>query len=266
MHVITFDAASARYNSFRESNPHLLPSLQRWGAVDGSRLPRAAMAHLGVADQELLARRSGSGSGTGSAEKDTSSSSSGKKTKRNTEFLVSAGALGAALSHRRVWRRAVAVDAPVLVVEDDVITHPGILQYAADHDAALRAADITLCSLNQDAFFVSTDTKNITAGGMAEPAYPSAAWIRAALAATDPEKDVQAHRLSLAFGLGCYWVSPQGAARLLEEAFPLPDAPIFQPPGVWPPQGRRFNGTDIALQFFFLVNNGTKIARAFQNM
>jgi hypothetical protein len=227
--VITLDVNAHRYQSFKRHNVHLLPHVKWLDAVNGRHIRRSDAVALGVTTSELAYT---------------------SQHLDETTPLVSDGAIGVAMSHYRAWIRAAQQNVSTLVLEDDAFTHPRILEYAASHGAELDRADLTLCGLNQDALLIATDVSGQTQAALLEPAFPTPTFIAAAIAGVqNPSTHARAHRLSLAFGIQCYWVSPRGARRLLADVLPLRHEPLFQPFGQWPPTNMHHEGKSLAWAF-----------------
>ena len=214
-HVITLDVYAPRYSDFLERNPHLVEDLQTWKGVDGRKLGYKKLVADGIMTQALV------------------------DSKQTSE-----GMGGVSLSHRKIWEHVAATDELALIVEDDVYTHPEIREWAEAHREGLEAADITLCGFNTDSF---TFTKDLVTGYASfqtyDPPAPSADWIKAALAGTNAtDGSVHIARLSNAFGVYCYWISPKGANKLKDGILPLTLDHVFtynkDVPGGWPPVGK----------------------------
>ena len=214
-HVITLDVYAPRYSDFLERNPHLVEDLQTWKGVDGRKMGYKKLVADGIMTQALV------------------------DSKQTSE-----GMGGVSLSHRKIWEHVAATDELALMVEDDVYTHPEIREWGEAHREGLEAADITLCGFNTDSF---TFTKDLVTGYATfqtyDPPAPSADWIKAALAGTNAtDGSVHIARLSNAFGVYCYWISPKGANKLKDGILPLTLDHVFtynkDVPGGWPPVGK----------------------------
>jgi GR25 family glycosyltransferase involved in LPS biosynthesis len=133
---------------------------------------------------------------------------------------VTKGTLGCAASHREVWRKIAASNEGAVIMEDDVITHPGLPAYIAANRAWLEASDIVLFSANTDSVLLTISPQGLRTQELMAPLKPDLAWIEKALNAT-AISDVRFFRLLKGFGLCCYWMSPRGAASLIESCYPM---------------------------------------------
>lgn len=189
-HAISLDPEGDRYGKFATRNAHL-GAINIFRAIKGSDISREERINSGLMTPELTA----SGS-------------------------VTDGTVGCAASHRAVWRRIAETGVGAVVMEDDVITHPGLLEYMAANRKLLRGTDAVFFGVNTDAVLATVSPQGLIVRELMSPKIPDEAWIANAFAAT-PVAEVRPHRLLKGFGLCCYWVSPAGAARFLEDCYPL---------------------------------------------
>ena len=204
-YVITLDPESERFRQFLANNAHLR-DLAVVRGIRGRDIPRTERVSSHLLTEELDAL------GT-----------------------VTDGTVGCAASHRAVWRAIAAAERGAVIMEDDVITHPGIAEYLAAN-AKLRAnADAIFLSVNTDSVLSTVSAQGLCVQEIMSPQYPSIEWIRNALAKTSIS-DVRWYRMLKGLGLCCYWLSPQGAKSLLDSCFPLTsegtDLPFMKDP--WP--------------------------------
>jgi GR25 family glycosyltransferase involved in LPS biosynthesis len=204
-YAISLDPAGERYRLFAERNRHL-GSISIFNAIKGADIPMAERVSSGLLTPELLA------AGT-----------------------VTEGTLGCAASHRAVWRIIAASNTGAVVMEDDVLTHPGLPEFMAAHPKILNRAELVFFSVNTDSVLATISPQGLTTYEVMQPQRPDLAWIGRAFAQT-AVADVRPHRLLNGFGLCCYWVSPRGAARLLDACYPLTlegtDVPLMK--DKWP--------------------------------
>ncbi|MFO1061421.1 MAG: glycosyltransferase family 2 protein [Dongiaceae bacterium] len=183
-YVVNLDRSAARLAAFRERNAHL--RLTRFPAVDGRDVDRAAL----IADGTITA-----------------------------DLDYTPGALGCALSHVALWRKAVAENTAITIFEDDALATLGF-------DEKSRAVLATL----------PQDWDVIHWGYHYRPLY---LWVdlefaKAKLECYAPRffgDDIdgfqaaslssKAVRLAHCFGTFAYSISPKGARRLLESCLPL---------------------------------------------
>jgi GR25 family glycosyltransferase involved in LPS biosynthesis len=136
------------------------------------------------------------------------------------------GAMGCAMSHIALWRRAVASGQALTICEDDAHFNKDFNRFAADAVAKLTGKfDLILWGWNFDSVLVfdlwgiSSCAAMFDAGRM--------------LTAIDSFKAVTftptLYALQRAYGLVCYTISPQGAATLLSRALPLRPMQVFFP-------------------------------------
>ena len=92
----------------------------------------------------------------------------------------------------------------------------------------LDEVDMVFFSANTDTTMVMTSPEGLTQAIVFNPKNPHPDWIRTTLARTNTS-DVRYWRLSRAFGLCCYLVTPRGAQALSKQMFPLRGDGVFVP-------------------------------------
>jgi GR25 family glycosyltransferase involved in LPS biosynthesis len=184
--VITLDPQGARFAAFRAANPHLPCHVAK--AVRGADVSRAERLASGLVNAQAL-----------------------------DAGAVSDGEIGCAASHRALWRESARHGLPFLILEDDVFTHPGLLQALAQIDFDF---DIIFFAVNTDTILVTFSPEGVREFSNFEDRYPSPARIKQILAQTNLAR-LSYRRLLNGFGTSCYLVSPQGAAKLADRSFPL---------------------------------------------
>jgi len=204
-YAITLDPEGERYRRFTANNAHLT-NVQFFRGIRGAALAREERVSSGLLTAELEAL------GT-----------------------VTDGTVGCAASHRAVWRMIASADRGAVIMEDDVITHPEIAGYLAANGKLLANAEAIFLSVNTDSVLSTVSTQGLHVQEIMSPQYPSEDWIRNALART-AINEVRWYRMLKGLGLCCYWLSPEGARKLLELCFPLTsdgtDLPFMKDP--WP--------------------------------
>ena len=135
--------------------------------------------------------------------------------------------IGVAMSHRKLWDKAVADKRSLIVFEDDAWLR-------RDAKAAFMAAiagvadwDIVLLGYNTDSVFEFNVINDIDLFALFQTRYPTPAQLTAFAAARDP---VRLFGLRHAFGTCGYAISPQGAARLRAACFPMDNRMLEFPP------------------------------------
>jgi len=189
-YAISLDPEGERYRTFAERNAHL-GAITILRAIKGADISREERVSSGLMTAELVAADA-----------------------------VTDGIVGCAASHRAVWRMIAASGAGAMVMEDDVITHPALPAYIAAKAGLLERADIVLFSANTNSILSTVSPQGLVTRELMNPKNPDIDWIDNAFAATTIA-DVRPFRLLKGFGLCCYWVSPQGAARLVQDCYPL---------------------------------------------
>ena len=194
--VITMNPESARFKAFESNNKHLKFDILL--GLSGKNLTAEDRLAAGLVTPELAA----------------------------TDEVTDAR-LGVALSHFSLWLEAVKTGSGILVLEDDVMTHPGIWPHI-EAIPDLDETDIILFSCNMNSTMVKTSPEGVSTASIFDPKNPHPDWIRSALAKTDLQR-VHYCKLKKAFGLCCYLITPRGAKKLVERLFPLRTDGVFVP-------------------------------------
>jgi GR25 family glycosyltransferase involved in LPS biosynthesis len=132
-----------------------------------------------------------------------------------------AGALGAALSHRLCWRLCSSGPVPLVVLEDDVVLAEGWTHTLGE--LLQPQHELVLLGWNLDSMLQAELFGDQEMIGLFEPAYPDAAALKGLLNGGEPR---QLRRLRHAFGLPGYWVTPAMAQTLLRRLCRLEVLPI----------------------------------------
>ncbi len=186
-HVITLDPDSPRFALFRKANAHL--PFQIFRAVPGAGLSQAERLAQNLATPDCL-----------------------------SAGAVTDGEIGAAASHLALWREAKHRNVPMLILEDDAITHPKIAEVVAGLD--LSGVDLLFFAVNTDTLLATVSAEGVREFSSFADRYPPPARIADILAGTDLRR-LSMRRLLNGFGLCCYLVTPQGAEKLIRDVLPL---------------------------------------------
>jgi GR25 family glycosyltransferase involved in LPS biosynthesis len=184
-----------RLRAFSEVNRHLLDSVIRFSAIDGSQQDMAALVRQGLITAGVA----------GTYRK---------------------GALGNALSQLVLWEKAVASRKVQTICEDDAILHRGFIPCAERIISVLpRDWDIVLWGWNFDGIllFHIPGLTYCRAQFDQNELRKSIGCFQAMVISPQP------FRLLGAFGTLCYSVSPKGAEALKRHCFPIHEKPIFLP-------------------------------------
>lgn len=193
VHVINLDRSTERLREFRQVNAHLR-SVERFAAIDGATQSMADLVQKGIAAGGLKYR---------------------------------VGAVGAALSHLRLWELAMEGNAPLTVCEDDAVLHRDFDATTERLIGCLRAGwDIVLWAWSFQSA-VHYDVLHDAGSAVLQCDFREMQKGVAAFQQTDYAFDL--YRLRRAFGAICYTVSPDGARKLRQAALPL------RPLNVWVP-------------------------------
>ena len=184
--VITLDEQGPRFSAFRSANRHLSCHVAR--GIRGRDVSRDVRLSRGLITREAL-----------------------------DAGAVTDGEIGCAASHLALWREAVRIGRPVLILEDDVITHPQIEAHIARIDFPF---DVIFFGVNTDTILATLLPEGVREFSSFVDRYPPPERIAEILQQTDLSH-VSFRRLLNAFGLCCYLVSPQGAAKLVQRVLPL---------------------------------------------
>ena len=186
--VITLDPDSPRFKEFESNNRHL--QYKVFKGIRGAEIPENVRIEKGYVTAEA--------------------SASGQ---------ITNGSLGAALSHWSLWQEAVNADTGILIMEDDVITHPKIWNQL-ESVPKLATADVVFFGLNTNSVLEVITPEGLRKVSLFHPKHPDTEWIADTLSKTKVET-VRYSRLLKCFGCCCYFVTPKGASVLSETIFPL---------------------------------------------
>jgi len=200
--VINLDRRPDRWQAFQNLNGHLPIEFERVAGIDGQTIDFVRLAATGFMPAHAPQQQ------------------------------YTPGSLGIALTFQSLFQRVVAEETTVLIVEDDIILSPDILKYydAASDYLARGECDLFYLGYNFNtplAFESFLGFKALIKLG--ENATVDPVFIEKFRYEKTPENDHLTVRIMHAWGMCALVISPQGAAKLLTECFPLagPDQQIF---------------------------------------
>ncbi len=179
-----------RLDAFFKTNPHL----QNVVVVQGSRgdqLDRNEMVAAGLI---------------------TSAAAESEKT--------TAGMIGHGHSIWRLCMECVAKERPILIMEDDVKTHPEIYEFLTANKEQLLAKEFVALSFNTDAPAAWKTEGGLIHSTVFEPRFPDYEWIERYFQKT-PVESIKMHKLLCMFGTCCFLLMPSGAQKILSLGYPL---------------------------------------------
>lgn len=191
--VVNLDRQATKYAGFLERNAGCDFNFERLAASDG-----AQMSHGDVMTMRLVAP--------------------------GTQFTP--GAVGCAMSHRRIWTWVVEQGVPALVFEDDATVRHDANEKLAALLPTLGSWDYVTLGCNLDSILDVELAPGMTSTMVFQPKHPNdhtdAAFQRSA-------SPVAGFRLKACFGTPGYAVSPAGARKLLQLSFPMDNRPYKVP-------------------------------------
>jgi GR25 family glycosyltransferase involved in LPS biosynthesis len=134
------------------------------------------------------------------------------------------GAIGCALSHKRLWELAVETGEPVTILEDDAVLNRQFLDGAEATASQSANWDYLQWGWNFDAYLTF-----LLPGGLSPCVTRfNQTHMRQQVSQFQQEEIAPGfHRLISAFGIPAYTVSPRGAEKLLDWCFPLSAGEVF---------------------------------------
>jgi glycosyl transferase, family 25 len=185
VNVINLDRSQGRLEEFMRRNGSFA-DIERFPAIDGSRIDRSGLIDDGTISETLS---------------------------------YSNAHLGCAMSHITLWRRAVALQRPLTIAEDDAILSR-CFRGEATRLLAERGWDIVMWGWNFDAFVWTEIPESVSRA-------------RLEFNQNDLRANIDAYRtaelrptllpLKHAFGIMTYTISPAGARFLLDTCLPIRD-------------------------------------------
>jgi len=191
--VINLDRSPRKLEEFERANRGVI-AFQRFAAVDG----------LALSSQDKL----------------------GADAILHPDLRYAPGAVGCALSHISLWKRAAQANEPLTICEDDAHFNKDFMRFAGEAVAKLaRRFDLILWGWNFDSVLVFDLWGISSCAAIFNPGQM--------LDALEQFKTVNyiptLYGLQRAYGLVCYTISPRGAATLLQQALPLRPMDVFFP-------------------------------------
>ena len=187
-YVIALDTDSDRFSRFTRMNHHLRFNVFR--GINGNEISLAEAIQRGFITSDCA-----------------------------NSGLVTKGRLGCAISHWTLWGTTIYHKKPILILEDDVVTHKDIQHWINRFDFPKRT-DIVLFGINTDSVLSAISPEGVRQVSIYEDENPDYDLISRTLAITKTS-DVRLWRLLNGFGLCSYLITPEGASKLVESALPL---------------------------------------------
>lgn len=194
IHLINLDRSPRRLDTFEAVNSHIMPSVERFSAIDGAHVERAPLVERGIITADLP---------------------------------YNDGSLGNALSHIALWDMAIEQDRSLTICEDDAIFNRS---FSEASETVLRELPsdwhVILWGWNFDSLLwfslipgVSDCTSRFDQGSLQNgiDTYQSAS-VRP-----------RPFKLFQAFGTVCYSVSSTGARLLRQYCLPLRNNVVYAP-------------------------------------
>lgn len=183
--VINLDRSTARWGTFQRMNAPVIP-FSRFSAIEGAAQSRAGLAASGVLNQDVP---------------------------------YTDGAVGCAMSHVALWKKAISENRNLTICEDDAVFNA---EFPLRSEALLQQLegrfDLILWGWNFD----SVMSYQLLPGVSICAARFDQGRMRANLERFRTLRfQPTLYRLARAFGLPAYTVSPQGAQTLLSRCLPL---------------------------------------------
>lgn len=133
---------------------------------------------------------------------------------------VTAGMIGHAHSIWRICIECVAIERPILLMEDDVKTHHGIYEFLSANRDRFSAKDFVALGFNTDAPVAWKTDGGLIHATMFEPRFPDYEWIERYFQKTQVDS-ISMYKLLCMFGTCCFLVMPSGAQKILSVGYPL---------------------------------------------
>jgi GR25 family glycosyltransferase involved in LPS biosynthesis len=133
------------------------------------------------------------------------------------------GSIGCAVSHYRLWRKAVETNEPILVFEDDAAVRDDFNAVFPALLGELPAWDYFTLGYNTDSILDVDLAKGMSSALAFAPKHPTAQNQRDFVKSTTP---VSVFRLNNCFGTCGYAISPAGARKILQLCFPMDNRPV----------------------------------------
>jgi len=141
------------------------------------------------------------------------------------------GSIGNAHSIYHILQACIADNMHYLILEDDVTLHPELPEYLIANWAEISSLDFLALGTNTDAPITFEPMNGMRFSGMflqPEDRHPSESRIVEILSSY-PRSAITLFKVHKMFGTCAFMVSPSGARKLLDAAFPLDSTPIDVP-------------------------------------
>ena len=195
IYVIGLDNTNVRFKNFIINNPYL--DAKFFKGIDGKQIDKEERIKLNLI-------------------------------KSDCPLDLTDGSTGCALSHRKLWEITAQQKVGSLILEDDVITHPKIVDFININYEGLMKFDITLFSVNTNSILDCTSPEGVRTLNHFYERYPKVDDIKKILGRTNIDS-VKGFKLYMGFGHSAYFVSPEGAKLLKSKIFPFSGLPIRIP-------------------------------------
>ena len=119
-----------------------------------------------------------------------------------------------------MWTKAADTNSGYVVLEDDVITHPGLGKFAAALATSAPRLEWAAFAVNTDSVLIAQSPQGYVQTMKFQDKHPPPQRIAALLKRTRIV-DVKLWRLLRGFGSAAYYVSPAGARKLLASVLPM---------------------------------------------
>lgn len=155
------------------------------------------------------------------------------------------GAIGCALSHKRLWEMAIELDEPITILEDDAILHANFFAMVEEISGQRSGWEYLHWGWNFDSYLTFMLPGNLSP---CVAQFSQEQMREQAHRFTREEFQPSLFRLLAAFGIPAYSITPQTARKLLDWCFPLEPCNAF----FWG-LNRHFpnTGIDIVMNKFF---------------
>jgi GR25 family glycosyltransferase involved in LPS biosynthesis len=143
-----------------------------------------------------------------------------------TGTKFTAGSIGCAISHNRLWQRCIESGKPIIVFEDDVAIRDDFSEQMPKLLSALDRWDYVTFGYNTDSILDIEVLNGISSALAFTPNYPTDGALRDFVRSSKPSSP---YRLKNCFGTCGYMISPAGAKRLSKLCFPMNNRTITIP-------------------------------------
>ena len=188
--VISLKDTPKRLDNFYKNNPFMTDLVNVFSGIDGRYLSPQQIGEIKSDDKKMLP-----------------------------------GEVGCALSHKYLWERVILIDESMTIFEDDVVLHPCFLEKSKeifdDFSHKSLTYDFILWGWSYNSTLEFDFFNGLFPGAMINLDNVIRANINDILTMTNFQTLLV--RLQKTFGLFAYTVSPMGAQKMLDKAFPIQD-------------------------------------------